>query len=549
MQLSPSRPAIVACGRTDIVDITSLLLVDAGLDVCVLTLDFFSLQGAREFVDLQLDKAGHIAHRQFRGPFEETRDALFDRIQAAVGADDDVGGIDAPSFLGYAPVLVALAGYLRVGNYQSLLQQLADGSLAETEGRGLWALLRGVVVDLLVREQPKLIDHLPAHVRAAIPEDQLERLYSPAEQCGRLLARTARTAPPAAQVPADVLPEYEKSVNETLGEHPFVGPGPEGFASVVFRDYVMAYALSLPGDEGAARTLARRRGYKPSPPLVRFFVDAASETPQVIAPDDLDLLYASAHAEEVGDDRARMIVDQTESGLDVEVVTARGELLEFLIPPSDQMQLVLDGRLAHCDITAPDWTVVLGRAGAEVVVGPDVTISCCTILVSAASIRIEARNADEVVAWDANSIAHEAGDFTLSGAHRDRFRLMSSTQLGYPWTGYTTDRVVNANGEPGFDDALLDLKKLATRFKPGVVAGSAPTLPAKIVDVLVARRRVSPELYQYALDTGLITVSGKDAYLHPQRFGLNIVDITERRITPAAQAYLADYVRDRREPG
>ena len=108
---------------------------------------------------------------------------------------------------------------------------------------------------------------------------------------------------------------------------------------------------------------------------------------------------------------------------------------------------------------------------------------------------------------------------------------------------------MNANGEPGFDDALLDLKKLATRFKPGVVAGSAPTLPAKIVGVLVARRRVSPELYQYALDTGLITVSGKDAYLHPQRFGLNIVDITERRITPAAQDYLANYVRDRREPG
>jgi hypothetical protein len=91
--------------------------------------------------------------------------------------------------------------------------------------------------------------------------------------------------------------------------------------------------------------------------------------------------------------------------------------------------------------------------------------------------------------------------------------------------------------------AIRELKKLVTRFKPGVVTGSAPTLPLKILDVLVARERVSPPLRAYAIKTGLITIEGKDAYLHPQQFGINIVDIRNRSATPAIRAFLADFVR------
>ena len=220
-QLEPSGPVIVACGRTDTVDLTNLLLTDAGLETCVMSLDFFEPDAAREFVDMQLDKedqAGtkHTAHRRFRQAFEQARDALFDRVAAAVGGDADEGGMDALSFIGYAPVLIALAGYLRVDNYQAFAQDLAKEKPERLEGReGLWAFLRGIVDDLLERERPKLVDRLPANVRDAIPDNQLERLYSRDEQCRRLLARAAGTPPPAVDLPGEVLPEYEKSVTKT----------------------------------------------------------------------------------------------------------------------------------------------------------------------------------------------------------------------------------------------------------------------------------------------------------------------------------------------
>lgn len=40
-ELAPRRPAVVVCGRTDTIDVTQLLLEDAGLSCSAFSLDFF----------------------------------------------------------------------------------------------------------------------------------------------------------------------------------------------------------------------------------------------------------------------------------------------------------------------------------------------------------------------------------------------------------------------------------------------------------------------------------------------------------------------------
>jgi len=544
-ELSPSGIAVVACGRTDTVDLTGLLLAEAELDSCVMTLDFFSPDAAKEFVDGQLDKEdhsgrAHLAHRQHRGPFEQARDSLFERVQTAVGVDDGSGGIDAMSFLGYAPVLVALAGYLRVGDYQGLVNDLRDVTSSSASPQSLWTFLSGIVVGLLVREQPKLIERLPAHVRNGVPAVQLEQLYSPEEQCARLLARAAGTTPPTVDLPASIVPEYEKSVAGTLGEHPFVGAGPEGFASVVFRDYVLGRALALHDAPAVARQLARKRAFKPSPLLLRFYVECAETWD--IDPDDLDVLYASAHAEEVGVERASLTVEQTEAGLDIEIITARGDLLEFSVGQTGDARLTVGSQLSRSDIHTPDWTIIVGRRGTEAIVGPVVTIECKRVLVSAASVRIDARNTDDTVMWRAQRVEHDPGEFDLSGASRERLRIVASERPEYPWSGYLSQDAGRGADDHAVEEAVRQLKRLVTRFKPGPVSSNDPALPTRIVEVLVARRRVSPEMYRYGLQTGLITVVGKVCLLHPQQFGMNIVDLRERRITPAIREFLVGYV-------
>lgn len=551
--LAPAGIAFVACGRTPTVDLTALLLSEAGLTPCVMALDFFSVDAANAFVDVQLDTEDrrgrrHTAHRQFRGPFENARDAIFGRVRTAVGGDDNATGIDPRSFLGYAPVLVALAGYLRVGDYQKLAQSLAAGlpsSSVQVQSENLWQFLDGIMIDLLRREQPKLIDHLPAQVRDGIEKSQLERLYSPEEQCAWLLARAAGTTAPFVDVPADILPEYEKSVMATLDEHPFVGAGPEGFASVVFRDYVISRALALDGGADAARTLARSRPYRPSPLLVRFFLThVQSQQAPRIEPGDLEVLYASAQADEVGDAGTGLTVEQNaEGGLSIEIITARGDLLEFNMPESGDAILTLGDLVSHADVSAPKWTVIVGCVGREAVVGPGVTIECKRLRVASASLRIEGNDADDDVTWRVDSVTHTAGEFGLSGATRQRLRIIASEMPGYPWSSFIaySDADTVSNDE-ALERAIRELKKLVTRFKPGPVSGNHPALPISIVNVLVARGRVSRDMYDYGRKTGLITVTGRVCLLHPQQFGMNIVDLKERRATPAVQDFLAEYV-------
>jgi hypothetical protein len=110
----------------------------------------------------------------------------------------------------------------------------------------------------------------------------------------------------------------------------------------------------------------------------------------------------------------------------------------------------------------------------------------------------------------------------------------------------SSDAVAPHGSEPELEEALRELKKLSTWFKPGPVRGSAPALPVKIIDVLVARGRVSPDMYEYAVQTGLVTVAGKVCLLHPQQFDMNIVDLRARTVTPPIREYLAGYLHARR---
>jgi hypothetical protein len=541
MEAAPG--SVVACGRTDTVELVELLLAAADIQPCVFTLDFFDAADARQFIDVHLDQIGHSPHRQYRQPFEAARDALFERVHAAIATDEEGSGIDATAFLGYAPVLIALAGYLRVNNYQTLAADLSHSKPSPNSGMGLWVFLAQIIEDLLEREQPKLVDHLPPSVTDTLSDQHVAHLYSADEQCGRLLARATASPAPTVDLPSDVLPEYERSVNETLGEHPFVGSGPQGFASVVFRDYVLAHALATDQMAAGARALARERAFGPSPLLMRFLSVHADSAPTKVDAQNLDILYSSALAEDLDGGRASLVVDELEEGLAMEIITARGDLVEFDLSDRANRRLILGPRVARAQITAPNWAVILGHPGEEVLVGPDVDIVAEHVHVVASSLRIEARRPEELVSLQVGTVSHETPDFTIAAPQAKRFRVTAETRPAYPWTGFVAPELTTRTDEPSLHDAMRDLKKMLTRFKPGPVSGDGPVLPVSILDVLVSRGRVSAELREYALATGLLTVVGKSYVLHPQQFGINIVDVRERHATPAIREFLAGYVQ------
>lgn len=542
--LGPSGPTVVACGRTDTVDLAALFLNQSGVRTAVLTLDFFAEPAALDFIDLQLDAAGHDSHRRFRVPFEGARDQLFFRMREALQADDDESdGLDARSFLGYAPVLIALSEYLKVGDYQALTREIETDGVG-TGGEGLWGFLKGIVEDLLLREQPKLISNLPSDIQGLLGSDDQERLYSPEEQCDRLLARATNTDPPDVDLDVAVLPEYERSVNETLGEHPFVGSGPDGFASVVFRDYVLGRAIATQRGAEGARRIAQQTSFRASPLLLRFAKECAAKEPAEVNAGDIAVLYASAYAEDGATAAgASLTVEQNAGGLAVEVGTPTGDLIEFAVVDASPTRLQVGPQLRRADLLVPDWPVVLGPAGAEAVVGPDVTIDCRELTVASSSLRIASREASEPVIWIAGSIASSTADFHLAGADRDRLKIAVKEQPGYPWSGFVSADVGDSEPEQAdIAGAFRDLRNLTTRFKPGPVSGRAPALPKSILEVLVARGRLSRPMSEFAQESGLVVADGRSCSLHPQQFGMNVVDIRSQRVTSAVEAFLREYL-------
>lgn len=545
--LGPSGPTVVACGRTDTVDLAALFLNQSGVRTAVLALDFFAEPAALEFIDLQLDEAGHDSHRRFRVPFEGARDQLFLRMREALQTDGEgPDGLDARSFLGYAPVLIALSEYLRVGDYQALTREIETNGTG-TGGEGLWAFLKGIVEDLLLREQPKLISNLPSDIQSLLGSDDQQRLYSPEEQCDRLLARAIGADPPNVQLDAAVLPEYERSVNETLGEHPFVGSGPDGFASVVFRDYVLGRAIATHRGAEDARRIARQTSFRASPLLLRFAKECATKEPAEVSACDIDVLYTSAYAEDGATATgASLTVEQTAGGLAVDVGTPTGDLIEFAVVDASPTRIQVGPQLRRADLIVPDWPVVLGPAGAEAVVGPDVTIDCRELTVTSSNLRIASREASEPVIWVAGSISSSAADFHLAGADRERLKIAVREQPGYPWSGFVSTDIGNSEPEQAdIAGAFRDLKNLTTRFKPGPVSGRAPALPKSILEVLVARGRVSRSMSEFAQKSGLVVTNGRSCFLHPQQFGMNVVDIRSQRVTAAVEAFLWEYLDER----
>lgn len=544
--LAPSRATVVACGRTDTVDLAALFLNQSGVRTAVLTLDFFSEPASVAFIDLQLDAGGHDTHRRFRVPFEGARDQLFQRMREALQADGDgPHGLDAQSFLGYAPVLIALSEYLRVRDYQALAREIETDSVG-AGGQGLWAFLKGIIEDLLLREQPKLINNLPSDIQALLSPNDQERLYSPWEQCDRLLARAADNDPPSVDLDVTVLPEYERSVNETLGEHPFVGSGPDGFASVVFRDYVLGQAITTRRGAEDARRIARGTSFRASPLLLRFAKECAGREPAEVDAGDVDVLYSSAYAEDgATDSGASLTVQQNDGGLAVEVGTPTGDLIEFTVTAASPSSLQVGPQLRRADLLVPDWPVVIGPAGAEAVVGPDVTIDCRELTLSSSSLRIASREASEPVILIAGSITNGTAEFHLAGADRDRLKVAVTEQVGYPWSGYVSADVgVDELEQADIAGAFQDLKNLTTRFKPGPVSGKAPTLPKSILEVLVARGRVSRPMSEFAQKSGLVVADGQACFLYPQQFGMNVVDIRSQRVTPAVERFLREYLEE-----
>ncbi|MFS2029649.1 MULTISPECIES: hypothetical protein [unclassified Curtobacterium] len=247
---------VVILGRRDAIETTYLGLLDCGINSPLYRVAPLSHAQASDLISRTLDrrKEGdefYDAHRRHSAPFAEYRDRLLTDLGNALHLGFSTADwVDAEEFLGYPPVVVAIAQRLAVENFAAASSVLLQERGSSTRPRLRGELLTEVLEQILDRESVKVRDRVGEAL--AIREDGEERatLYGRDEQIARLLNVTGTAgvelSHPAVLDPHDRA-EYEAKIESFVLDHPFLRGGE--FANSVFSDYVRAWAIASPQSE------------------------------------------------------------------------------------------------------------------------------------------------------------------------------------------------------------------------------------------------------------------------------------------------------------
>jgi hypothetical protein len=579
MYFIPRRfPGAVLLGRTETVDYVEMFLGEKFPLTRYRIQNFDRLQAYR-FIDNRLD-SGKVteptfkrgSHRKSVILYEEARERLFtfltDRL-APDSARDSAGGEQGSaerfpervsSFLGYAPVLEAMAEYLAsyAANYPALVNELARMEIDPYHtGNAQWYMLRMIVSRLLDREQRKVV----AQLRKVITDSEWtdwEGLYTPAEQCSRVLARIARGSDAICitpDLPAHLLQRYRDVVKNALPNHPFLG-SVFGYANVVFRDYVHAWGL-LSGDNNikmAVRSELSSLEYLPSPLLGPFVLTGSSddEVP-VIDGHDLGFVYESLLTH--GEDNSIYIFAETGEPASVFIGSdPSAEVAIFRIArPDDGIQFWR--RLSRARVSG-ELVVEFGLPGRDFAIGPDVNIDAVIVEAPARSIRVNAAAGHVSISASAGYVERDV-EPELYKFGAGEFSVYWST-VRYPWAPYarpSADRGPEASrhNDDELTVAFSDLCRIAQKFgmskqprRPLWGSVNPTDLYSRraaahgadydsLVDWLIAESIILRDSRIYYLDTGPLT-----------RHGVNLFDLFARTQKPEASHLLERFLDYRR---
>nr|WP_042178890.1 hypothetical protein [Kibdelosporangium sp. MJ126-NF4]CEL13493.1 hypothetical protein [Kibdelosporangium sp. MJ126-NF4] len=579
------KPAVVMFGRSETIEYITLVL-ESKLHIARLDIEEFDKLAALGFIDSRLDlragAVGYSAHRRARATFERARDILLNALELNLIATPDsfdAEEIRTPrpdwrsersrAFLGYAPVLESISGYLdgtdagRGSNfYFRLANDISDTLLkpAATEGAH-WSLLRSIVLNLLDREHLKFVKQA-REVLDAAPNAAWRRLYDRDEQLTRILHRTAgreASVPLPAGFALDQESVYRGLVRTTLPNHPFLGPT-SSFVNVVMRDFTYAWALSQPDSalRNIVHSVVNHETYQVSPMLGRFHLASADPTsPPTCRAEDIGLIYESLVAEHSVEKRPALIVsrmpDEPEAIMMLGGNDSTASLIRVLEPDNGMR---FWRRLSNADIIG-GLPVSLGVPDSSFTLGPNVRIHASLFDVPARYIRVSCRHESQVQIFASDGYVSSS-----FGHHEPEVVIKGTGDFGVHWDDMRFPWVQHASGPPPppeVDERVLLgdfvlLNRLTTALLAHRRIAGQPNAPAR-ADALWANwrqvRRISTsprfqQLINHLSECGVLDVDGEYYYLHISelnRRGIWLKTLRTRDLTPAVRKLLEEFSR------
>ncbi|MGV9270232.1 hypothetical protein ACWDRR_36940 [Kitasatospora sp. NPDC003701] len=423
---------LVLLGRERVLDDVWFMLVDKGIAVDWLEISHFDPEQRATYVDLRIGADPRTKNEAYLA-------ARSTVLEALAGSVD---GGQAESFVGYAPVLDAVAELLRTGNLMEIRNTFANHPQYERR----IDVLTGILNQLLEREQTKTA---PLAKQFGFNESEV---YTPGEQLDWLTHRFMGGAQPALTwCPPELRENYSELVKPFLDDHTF---GTERWASPVFSAYVAAMRFGNPRLRSALRPVGDTTG------LLFEFVSAGQEELEIdewqFAALHASLLAAErrtveAHASIVGPDPYHPAATTT-----TEIEEVAGELIIFegdAVHHKIGVQLVLDrpdalvltGPLTSLSVVFPASVRI--DTGGSVSLGPDCFVRCADLTINGENVQISRRSRTDSPPkpeeLDTSAHFEVTNRFTcvgtLSGTPSTgafELQVPANHPLTHPWFGY-----------------------------------------------------------------------------------------------------------------
>ncbi len=413
------QPSVVLFSRSETAELVKLLFADADVPLAEATLDFFDLAGANSFIESYLQlryseskRPEYNVHLGWPVPFRRLRDERFIQV-ARVLLRDQAADLQrdwqrVADFLGYTPVLIAIAESLAVTNPAREHIALSSAS-TPTE------LLADIIARIQLREQDKFKGQIAPRLQANLPATHsgsvdAESLYRPGEQTVRvaaLITRNELVAPPPLRLPQPSRDAYETAALQFVAEHPFVRG--RNFASVVFKDFVLAH-VCFDFEARSALAVPAERNLESVGPFFTSFVDRqlGADVGRSVPENLVEYLLSSWHqdAELARGQRSdvRVMLSTEYSLLQLRKGQPGGEedALDFEI--SDTTGAFSLGRHARDLTLTSEQGVILGTRGEHLTLGPNVVVAAAEIVVDAETASIDATGRPAEVVLAAGSI-------------------------------------------------------------------------------------------------------------------------------------------------
>lgn len=199
----------------------------------------FKEYNAKTYIEYKLEKLNINISRVVKKCIEEQ----FNEIKRILPENE------AENFLGYAPVLDALAtAYDDEKNTLNLLKSTSDGERN-------YSLMMRILTHLLKREHGKFIDSIEIKIPKLKSIVNWESLFDSDEQLTRLfglilVSDSTMFTQVKEFIPVEYHEDYLEAINVQLPQHPFIKSKDDDssisydFIGAAFRDYVIAYCLA-----------------------------------------------------------------------------------------------------------------------------------------------------------------------------------------------------------------------------------------------------------------------------------------------------------------